>query len=144
MNKIKKSNESEFVKKIELELLSTLFNYIAPFIDKKLKTPQNGKAQREGNLENIVSNQTSKISFRDIKEVESLLLKNLGDNIKSTKSVRTTSSDFVYSLTLRRQKSSQMRVSSRTRSQLTEKSNKYSISIKYEENQEEEINIQSQ
>lgn len=128
MNKIKKSNEIEFVKKIELELLSALFNYIVPFIDKKIniKTTQKERNQKTDNLENIVSNQTPKVSSRDIKELESLLLKNLGDNTKSSKSVRITSSDFVYSLTLRRQKT------------INEKSNKYSISIKYEEHQDEE------
>ena len=136
--------QNNFIKKIELELLSTLFNYVVPFIDKKIKTSkenfqENFLLTNVSNLENIINNQKPKIEFKDIKELEFLLLKNLNENVKSNKSVGINSNSLFYSLNLRRQKDSRMRVSSlRTRSQLTETSSKYSISIKYEENESNE------
>jgi len=128
-------NKSKIIDKIELGLLSTLFNYIVPFVDKKIAAKPARKD--EGNLENIV-NQKPKIGFKDIKELESLISKNLNETTKINKSVGIGNNGIVYSLDLRQQKNSRMRVSSlRTRSQLTEKANKYSVSIKYEENQQE-------
>ena len=140
MIEIKKFNESKFIDRIELELLSTLFNYVVPFIDKKidLKIKQKEKNPQKSNLENIVNNSKPKIDFKDIKELE-LLFKNLSENVKVNKNIEMNSNSIFYSLNLRRQKNSRMRVSSlRTRSQLTEKSSKYSISIEYEENPTEE------
>ena len=167
----KQNINNEFIQRIESELLSTLFNYVVPFIDKKIKTskenlPENFLLTNVSNLENIINNQKPKINFEDIKELESLLLKNLNKNIEVNKNIRTNSNIVFYSLNLRQQKNSQMRVSfelserelassslshsdacenartlafnSRTRSQLTEKSNNYSISIKYEENESNE------
>ena len=147
MDKTRKLSQNKIIDRIESELLSTLFSYAVPFIDKKIKTQQQNETK---NLENIV-NTKPKIDFKDIKELELLLLKNLGENVKSNKSIRINSNNFFYSLNLTKQKNSRMRVSSemseresssrmslRTRSQLTEKSNYYSISIKYEENQTEE------
>ncbi len=134
MNQAKKFNGNDFIKRIEFELLSTLFSYVVPFIDKKIKQ-QN---QKTNNLENIV-NQKPKIDFKDVKELEDLLLKNLNENVKINKNIGRNPNNLFYSLNLRRQKNSRMRVSSlRTRSQLTEKSSNYSISIKYEENQQED------
>ena len=132
-------NKTKVIEKLESELLLTLFNYVVPFIDKKIKITKKEQNQKQSNLENIVSNSKPKIDFKDIKELEGLLLKNLNENVKVNKNIGVNRSDVFYSLNLRRQKNSQMRVSSlRTRSQLTEKSNKYSISIKYEENEKED------
>ncbi len=115
---------NQIVKRVESELLLTLFNYIAPFIGNKIKTSQEQPQQKFSGLENTVLNQ--KIDFKDIKELESLLLKNLSDNVKVRKSVEASSKNIFYSLDLRRQKNN------------NEKNNKHSISIKYEENQQEE------
>ncbi|MBI2657003.1 hypothetical protein HYX03_04650 [Candidatus Woesearchaeota archaeon] len=120
-------NKNRIFDRVELGLLSTLFDYIAPFINKKINTKikPTGQNQKISNLENIV-NKKPKIGFNDLKELESLLLKNLGDNVKSNKSFGVNSNNFFYSLNMRRQKNSK------------EKSSNYSISIKYEENQTEE------
>lgn len=57
-----------------------------------------------------------------------MLLKNSNENIKSSKRVEVNSNNIFYSLNLRRQKNCKE----------PNKINDYSISIKYEENQEEE------
>ena len=128
MNQAKKFSKNGFVEKIELELLSTLFDYVAPFIDKKIniKIKQKEKNSQKNNLENIVNNSKPKIDFKDIKELESLLLKNLSENVKVNKNIGMDSNNIFYSLNLRRQKGNK------------EKSSKYSISIKYEENESNE------
>ncbi|MEK6983340.1 MAG: hypothetical protein AABX33_02105 [Nanoarchaeota archaeon] len=128
MNEIKKSNKSEFIGRIERELLSTLINYTVPFFHKKIsiKTAQKEKGRVAKNLENILADQKPKIRFNDIKELEFLLMGILSGNIKSSKSSGITSRDFVYTLTLKRQKTA------------NEKTKNYSFSIKYEENQDEE------
>ena len=121
-------NESKFIGKIELELLSTLFNYIVPFMNRKIqiKTKIQQQNQKINNLEDIVNNRKPKIDFRDIKELELVLLKNLNENVKINKNIGINSNNIFYSLNLRRQKNN------------NEKINKYSITIKYEENQQEE------
>ena len=120
MNQAKK-----FIERIESELLSTLFNYVVPFLNKKinLKTRQE-QTQKSSDLENIISNQKPKIDFKDIRELEELISKNLDDNIKVNKRIGVGKNDIFYSLNLRRQKTKD------------EKTNKYSISIKYEENED--------
>jgi len=120
-------SKAKIIEAIESELLSTLFNYLVPFIDKKIgfKNKQENEPQIK-NLESIVGNQKPKIEFKDVKELEALLLKNLSENIKVNKSIGINSSNIFYSLNLRRQKTN------------NEKNNKYSISIKYEENQSED------
>ena len=117
-------NKNKFIERIESELLLTLFDYVVPFINKKIKTTKKDRTQKEGNLENIINK--PKIDFKDIKELEDLLLKNLSENIKATKSIGSNSNNLFYSLNFRRQKNKD------------EKSNKYSISIKYEENENED------
>lgn len=114
------------INRIESELLSTLFNYAVPFIDKRVnkKAPQKGQNNEIKNLENIV-NSKPKIDFKDIKELESLLLRNLNENVKVNKSAIINSDNILYTLNLTKQKNNQ-------------KSSSYSISIKYEENQQEE------
>lgn len=130
MNKTK-----NFAEKLESELLSALLKYIVPFIDKKIKS-KDGK--KESKLENI-ANETPKISFKDMRELEKSLLDSLDDDVKARKNFGVNSNSLFYSLSLRRQKNSQMRVSSlRIRSQLTEKANNYSITVKYEEDSSEE------
>ena len=125
MNKIKGSNQSTVIDRIESELLSTLFNYAVPFIDKKISVKKSQEEQQKAdNLENIVNK--PKIDFKDIKELEELLLKNSSENVKADKSIGTNSRQIFYSINLRRHKSN------------NEKSNKYSISIKYEENERED------
>ncbi|MBI2658696.1 hypothetical protein HYX05_01160 [Candidatus Woesearchaeota archaeon] len=118
-----KQLQNKIINRIESELLLALFDYVAPFLDKKIKPPQ--KRQRQSNLENIV-NQKPKIDFKDLKELESLIFKNLNENVKANKNVAINQNNVLYSLNLRRQKNK------------NEKSNKYSISIKYEENESED------
>ena len=60
----------DFIKRIELELLSALIDYVIPFIDKKPK-PQKKEAKRN-NLENII-NQQPKIIFDDFRKLENVL-----------------------------------------------------------------------
>ncbi len=119
MNKAK-----NFAEKIELELLSTLFQYIVPFLDKKIK-PAKKEQKTESRLESIV-NEKAKIGFDDIKELESLLLRNLNENVKTRKNMEANPNSLFYSLELMRQKNKE------------EKANNYSITIKYEENSSEE------
>ena len=124
-------NTNKIIERIESELLSTLFNYLVPFIDKKIKTSKKIFLEKsfltnQGNLENII-NSKPKIDFKDIQDLESLLLKNLSNNVKSSKSVGFNSNNISYSLNMKRQKNNNGK-----------KSNNYSISIKYDENQTEE------
>lgn len=116
-------NKSKIIERIESELLLTLFDYVVPFIEKKIKPIQ--KERKTSNLENII-NSKPKIDFKDVKELELLLLANLNKNVKVDKSVGVASNDIFYSLNLRRQKNN------------NEIFNKYSISIKYEENSQED------
>lgn len=109
------------IEKIELELLSALFKYVASFVDKKIDIK---RQQKSSDLENIVS-QKAKIDIGDMKELEVLLLKNLSQNVKASKKAVINSKEMFYSLNLRRQKKE-------------EKAGKYSISINYEENGSEE------
>ena len=119
-------SKSKAIDKIELELLSALFDYVAPFIDRKINGKIKKKEQKQGNLENIVANSKPKIDFKDIKELEELLLKNLNENVKVNKNVGVSSNNIFYSLNLRRQKTN------------SGNNNRYSISIKYEENERED------
>lgn len=107
-----------------MELLSALFDYVVPFIDKKIRPKQKDK-QKQSKLEDLV-NSKPKIDIRNINELESLLLKNLSENVKVNNNVGICKDSISYSLGLRRQKSKD------------EKDIKYSISIEYQENQEEE------
>ena len=126
-----KDTKIMFIKKIESELLSTLFNYIVPFIDKKIKTIKKEEEQKTSTLENIVNNTKPKIDFKDVKELESLLLKNFNSKAVEVfsnvthkeKNSITEQLSFFY---LRRQKDN------------NEKTNNYSISIKYEESGSED------
>ena len=120
---MEKLSQKSILEKLESELLSTLFNYVVPFIDKKIKITK--KEQKQSNLENIVANSKPKIDFHDIKELESLLVRNLNENIKASRSTGINSNNIFYSLNLTRKKNEN-------------KTNKYSISIKYEENQQED------
>ena len=118
-------NKSKIIERLELELLSTLFKYVIPFIDKTKKSAKKVQNQKTSNLENII-NTKPKISFNDVKELESLILKNLSENVKINKNAEIKSNKVFYSLSLRRQKAG------------NEGQSKYSISIKYEENQSED------
>ena len=119
-------DKNKFIERIELELLSALFDYVVPFIDKKLNKATTGKNQKTSNLESILTNTNPKINFKDIKELEMVLLRNLKENVKANKNVGINSNGAFYSLNLRRPKNK------------NEKLNKYSISIKYEENESED------
>ena len=132
--------KNKIIQRLELELLSTLFDYVVPFIDKKIciKAPKE-EQQKPSNLEDIVNNPKPKIDFKDIKELESLLFNKkfsfstkIFSEVKHLQKVSNASHlklfDYIsdeITLTLRRKK-------------IHEKSNDYSISIKYEENQQEE------
>ena len=111
--------QARFIDRIENELLKTLFDYVVPFLDKKTKSP---KKEIVDNLESIINNQKPKIEIKDIKELESLLLKNLTDNVKIDKKAGINSRNIFYSLSLAKKKNE------------NKASNKYAISIKYEEN----------
>lgn len=114
----------KIIERLELELLSTLFKYVIPFIDKTKKAVKKEQAQQFNNLESLV-NTKPKIDFNDIKELESLMLKNLSDNVKSNKNAGIKSNNVFYSLNLRRKKDDKDKQD-------------YSISIKYEENHSED------
>ncbi|MBI2541228.1 hypothetical protein HYV80_00770 [Candidatus Woesearchaeota archaeon] len=115
-----KPNKGKFAEQLELELLSALFTYVATFIGNKLKKPQQPQ-QKSPNLENIVNK--PKISFEDVKELESLILANLQSSAKSNKTSVTGKNDVFYSLHLSRKKIS------------GKKSGGYLISIQYGESQ---------
>jgi len=116
---------NKFIERIESELLLTLFNYVIPFIDKKIKITKKEKNQKISNLENIVNNSKEKIRIEDIKKLEALLLKNLSNDVKVNKNVEITSNNIFYSLGFTKKKNEN-------------KANSYSISIKYEENRQTE------
>ena len=120
-------NKKDFIEKIESKLLLNLFDYVVPFLNKKIniKNQKKEQNQKTSNLENII-NTKPKISFNDVKELESLILKNLSENVKINKNAEIKSNKVFYSLSLRRQKVG------------NEEQSKYSISIKYEENQSED------
>ncbi|MBI1935946.1 hypothetical protein HYS31_05885 [Candidatus Woesearchaeota archaeon] len=117
-------NKLKIFEKIESELLSTLFSYVVPFLEKKIRTAPS-KDKNSGNLENIVSSRP-KISFGDVKELEMVLLKSMNENVKANKANKSDSENIFYSLDLTREKTK------------NEKANNYSISIKYEENESED------
>ncbi|MBI4143453.1 hypothetical protein HY487_01060 [Candidatus Woesearchaeota archaeon] len=116
-----KKIDSRFIERVELELLSALFKYAVPFLSGKIdaKVP---KGQKSGSLESIVNNRQPKMGIKDFKELESLLVKNLGQNAKASKKAAINSRDIFYSISLRRQKNK------------NEKAGKYSVAIQYEEN----------
>jgi hypothetical protein len=125
MNQAKKIG-SGFVQRIELELLSALFKYVAPFLDKKIGAMRK-REHKSGNLENLV-NQRPKIGIKDFKELESLIIKNLSQNARVSRKIGISSKDVFYSLSVKQKKD--------------EKREKYSISIKYEgDGQEEKLSI---
>jgi len=107
--------------RIESELLSALFKYAVPFIGKKIIS----RNKKQHNLENIL-NQKPRVDFTDINELESLLLNNLSQNAKAEKKTEMSFGSLRHSLALRRKKGND------------EKSNRYSISIEYGENQSED------
>lgn len=119
-------NKTKVISKIQSELLPTLFNYVVPFIDKKIKIIKKEQGKKVNKLEDIINNQKPKIDFKDIKELESLILRNLNENIKINKSIGIGKSDLSYSLNLRRQKNN------------NEKNREYAVSIKYEESETKE------
>ena len=128
MNKLKKSSKGDVFDRIESELLSTLFNYVIPFLDKKIKTTEKCQNLKLSNLESIV-NSRPKVSFKDLKELEALLSNNLKENVEVNKKSLVTSNNIFYSLNLRKQK-------------VGNRLNNYSISIKYDENgQEDKLKI---
>lgn len=118
--------KSGVIDRIESELLSALFDYVVPFIGKKAykKASQKGQGNEIKNLEGIV-NPKPKIDFNCIKELESLLLNNLSEDVKVDKNAKINSDNSIYTLNLAKRKNSQ-------------KSSSCSISIKYEENRQEE------
>ena len=120
IKQMNKAINGGFIRKVEFQLLSALLNYAVPFIDGKIKLQ--AKPKQTGDLENIISNARPKIDFADIKELEKLLLENLSRNVRVSKKTSLESNNLFYSINLRRQKSK------------AEKSNKYSITIKYGEN----------
>jgi len=116
------ASKQNFVKKIELDLLSALLKYAVPFLDKRLSTKAK-KEQQKSNLERIVENAKPKIDFQDVKELEGLLLRNVNESVKARKNAGFSSGNIFYSLSFGRQKNKD------------ETANNYSITIKYEENQ---------
>ena len=99
-------NKENFIEKIESELLLMLFDYVAPFLDKRIKLKaENKKSEpKTSNLENIV-NGKPKIDFKDFKELE--LLHKTGiqhvDIATISKSIvgRTNINSFIKEMVLR-------------------------------------------
>ncbi len=119
-------NKNKFIERIESGLLSTLLNYVVPFVGNKIQA----KGAESNNLEKIVNNQKPKIDIKDINELESMLQRNLNQNTKLNKKTEIISSNIVYSLTFVKQKNNDS------------KSTGFSVSIHYEESQDEEkLNI---
>ena len=118
---------NKIIDRIESELLSTLFYYVVPFIDKKIKRTQTLKAKNKkiSNLEFIVNNSKPKIDFEDIKQLESLLLEISRGNVRLNKNIEIKPKNIIYGLNF-------------TRNKNNTETNNYSISIKYMENQQEE------
>ena len=116
-----KKIEAGFIGRIELELLSALFRYAVPLIGRKIDAKTQQREQKPYSLESVISNQQPKIGIKDFRELESLLLKNLSQDVKIGKKAGINSNAIFYSLNLRRQKKE-------------EKDGKYSISVQYEEN----------
>src|SRR3989338_11472290 len=77
------------------------------------------------NLEGIL-NSKPKIDFKGIKELESLLFKNLNENVKANKNIKLDSDNASYSLNFIKQKND------------NNKNNNYSILIEYKENESNE------
>ena len=125
---IRQMKENNFIKKIESDLLAALFDYVVPFLNKKIniKATQKEKDSKINNLENILNNSKPKINSKDIRELEAVLFKNLNENIKINKNIGINSKNIFYSLNLTRKKNK------------NDKLSKYSISINYEENQNED------
>src|SRR3989338_3832164 len=150
MNKVKDFNRNKIIERLESELLSALFDYIVPFLDKKIdfKTKQEKEPQTK-NLEHIVGNSKPKVEFKDVKELETLLLKNLSESVKINKSIGINSSDVFYSLNLRLQEN-KLKISIKKdekeiySSEITNKKDAkdkvvpYSIRISYEDGYAEE------
>ena len=117
---------SKIVERMELELLSRLFDYVVPFLNKKISINpiQKETSQKTSKLEEII-NKKPKIDLKDVKELESLLLKNLNENIKINKSKTINKNNIIYSLKLKQPKRDDKKIN-------------YSISINYEENQHDD------
>lgn len=113
-----KQKEHDFIKRIELELLSALMDYVLPFANRKIKP----RKKEQSNLENIV-NSKPKISLEEFKELENILLNNSNNKTKISRAVGLNPNNLSYSLNLTRQKNK------------NEKTGNYSINVKYEENE---------
>ena len=116
-----KSDREIIINRIEAELLLKLLDYVLPFVDKKI----NKKARTPSNLESIVNNSKPKISFEDIRDLEAALLANLNKNTQVSRNSGIKPRNIFYSLNLSRRKENN-------------KSNNYSVAIKYEENSNED------
>ena len=117
----KQNTKDKVINRIQSELLSTLFKYIVPFIERKIEA-------KESNLEKIINNSKPKINLNDVKELESLLVKKFqskNKKISIEKKLNFFSNNFGYSLNLTKKKEKN-------------KSSNYSISLNYEENRTEE------
>src|SRR3989338_11557142 len=120
-------NKSKVIFRIESELLSKLLDYAVPFLNKKIsiKKTLNENNSKIKNLEGIL-NSKPKIDFKGIKELESLLFKNLNENVKANKNIKLDSDNASYSLNFIKQKND------------NNKNNNYSILIEYKENESNE------
>ena len=66
------AKNTNFIQKTESELLSTLFNYIVSFIDKKIRIKEKGQQKpikEAKNLEDIIQNSKPKIDFKYFKKL---------------------------------------------------------------------------
>lgn len=102
--------KSEFIERLEMELLSAMLRYVVPFIGKKIKPYPNS------NLERIVSG--PRIDLNDIKRLEAVI--EASQNLKPVKKFGMSQKEISYSVEFRRQAG--------------KKDSKHSISIDYEEN----------
>ena len=93
--------KQKVIERIEKNLLIALFDYLVPFLDKKIKPKA---AEKTNNLENIVLNSKPKIGLSDIRKIEDLLLENIDENTKTGRISGSNSRNGLYCLNLTRKK----------------------------------------
>ncbi len=110
------------LKKIELDLLSTLLNYVVPHINSRINFQNQNSLP---NLENTVSK--PKFNSNDFQQLEGIIFSHFEENVRISRRVRTNSFDVTHEIEMSRKKT-ETEISSAVES----------ISITYEENSKSE------
>ncbi|HLC59871.1 MAG TPA: hypothetical protein VJJ52_00400 [Candidatus Nanoarchaeia archaeon] len=118
---MEQSKKDFIINRIENELLLKLIDYVIPFVGKKINKKIPAENSQFLNLESIVNNSKPKISFDDVKELESALLFDVNTKTQVSKNSTVKSKNIFYSLNFIRKKEENI-------------NNNYSIEITYEEN----------